>query len=70
MKREDRQLLFTALGFMAVVMQRGTMTGDGAARAQGFAILIEEFCRTAVPEAFDPPEEPLLGQSESDVSAA
>jgi len=57
MTPEDRQLLFTALGFMAVTMKGDKAIGNGAARAQDYATLIEEFCRTTVPEAFDPVEE-------------
>ena len=56
MTREDRQLLFTALGFLAVTLQRNGGGGNDAARAQAFATLIEEFCRTYVPEAFEADE--------------
>jgi hypothetical protein len=53
MTRADHQVLFTALGFTAVVMQ-GTAGPEGAIRARKLARLIEEFCRAALPEACAP----------------
>lgn len=47
-----RELLFTALGFTAVAMQDGPTAG-AADRARAFAALIEDFCRRALPEAFE-----------------
>jgi hypothetical protein len=51
----DFRLICTALGFAAVAMQSGnkSLEGEGASRAVGMAKLIEEFCRTAIPEAFE-----------------
>lgn len=46
--------LFDALGFTAVVIGGGTLPRkEGNRRAREFAGLIEEFCRHAVPEAFE-----------------
>lgn len=53
MTRTDQQILFTALGFTAVVLQGGR-EDDGSRRAQEFARLIEEFCRATLPEVFAP----------------
>lgn len=47
----DIRFLCTALGFTAVAMQSKNQTAqDSAARAAAFADLIEEFCRTNLPE--------------------
>lgn len=49
----DLRVLCTALGFTAVVMQGEKIPRKfGALRATAFANLIEEFCRSTVPEAF------------------
>lgn len=51
MTRTDQKVLFTALGFLAVVIN--DVPGDGrAARATALADLIEGFCKTMVPDAF------------------
>jgi hypothetical protein len=47
----DLRTFCTALGFTAVVMQ-GNTGKDNAARAQDIAVLIEEFCRTTLPDVF------------------
>ena len=50
----DSRLLFTALGFTAVVVQGGRFPKEeGAKRAIQFASLIEAFCRDSIPEAFE-----------------
>jgi hypothetical protein len=46
----DIRFLCTALGFTAVAMQGKAQDKDSALRAAAFASLIEEFCRTHVPE--------------------
>ena len=61
----NRQILFTALGFTAVVIQ-GASGADGAARAVGFAHLIEEFCRETIPNAFGGESHASSGQSDID----
>lgn len=53
MTRTDHQLLFTALGFLAVVMKGEDTKKDGAKRATALAGLIESFCYTTVPDAFE-----------------
>lgn len=50
MTRDDLRIFCTALGFTAVVMQGGEHQKDRALRATGLANLIEEFCRSAMPE--------------------
>ncbi len=52
MSREDRQILFTALGFLAVVMREGMPREKQAMRARAMADLIEAFCRSELPQAF------------------
>ena len=47
----DQKVLFTALGFLAVVL-KGEPVADQAERALAIAGLIESFCRLHVPEAF------------------
>ena len=47
-----RELLFTALGFTAIAMQDSPSAAT-ADRARAFAALIEDFCRQALPEAFE-----------------
>jgi len=49
----DQRLLFTSLGFLSVVMQGDDTMTNRAGRARTMASLIEEFCRWAVPDAFD-----------------
>lgn len=47
----DIRFLCTALGFTAVAMQgKSAATQEGAQHAAAFADLIEEFCRTTLPE--------------------
>lgn len=54
MNPTDLRILCTALGFTAVVMQGGKPSKkEGAVRATGFASLIEEFCRSALPDVFE-----------------
>lgn len=53
MIKADYRLLFTSLGFLSVVMQEGDTMTNRASRARTMASLIEEFCRWAVPDAFD-----------------
>ncbi|MDX2028387.1 MAG: hypothetical protein SFW62_07105 [Alphaproteobacteria bacterium] len=48
----DLKTLCHALGFTAVVMKDGVSQKNGAARATGLAGMIEEFCRTALPNSF------------------
>jgi len=52
MTRIDQQIIFSALGFIAVAMREETNAQDSAKRARGMAWLIEEFCKTSVTEAF------------------
>ena len=43
---QDRRILFTALGFLAVSMKDGNSeSADHAYRARAFAGLLEDFCR-------------------------
>ena len=51
MTRTDQKLLFTALGFMAVLLN-DTPQDKQALRATALAGLIESFCMSVVPEAF------------------
>jgi len=44
MTRTDFKVLFTALGFLAVVMKGENANNDGADKARKLASLIEEFC--------------------------
>ena len=54
MNAGDFRVLCAALGFTAVAMRGGRLPKkDVALRASVFARLIEEFCRTVVPEAFE-----------------
>ena len=48
----DLRVLCNALGFAAMAVQGDAGLKEGAFRARGFARLIEEFCRTSIPEAF------------------
>jgi hypothetical protein len=53
MTRTDFKVLFTALGFAAVVVHgKGKSSTDNHTRALSLSIFIEEFCRAHVPEAF------------------
>ena len=62
----DLRVLCTALGFTAVVLQGEKIPRKlGALRATTFATLIEEFCRSSVPEAF-----PAAGEAERKFSVA
>ena len=70
MARTDHRILFTALGFLAVII-RGDVQGDKQAlRATTIAKLIESFCQTSLPEFFA--SEPLsdsLGTSAAEISS-
>lgn len=47
----DLRILYSALGFNAVIMQgKDIFQKDGAFRATALANLIEEFCRVTLPE--------------------
>ena len=52
MTRTDREILFTALGFLAVVLRDDVPHDKQAMRAMAVADLIESFCRSALPESF------------------
>lgn len=52
MTRTDQKILFTSLGFLAVILNDAPKDRQ-AMRATAIANLIESFCRAAVPEAFD-----------------
>jgi hypothetical protein len=52
MTRSDFQILFTALGFLAVVMKGDSSKKDGAKQAKAMATMIEVFCRTTHPDLF------------------
>jgi len=65
MTRNDYQILFAALGFTAVTMQ-GAIGTDLATRAHGLAMLTEEFCRNALPEAFAPEDRVQEASSDND----
>ena len=71
MTRTDYKVIFTALGFLAVI-QDNVPRDRQALRATTIAQLIEAFCASAVPEAFmsDAPApaaeaEPLVGTERS-----
>ncbi len=51
MTANDHKILFTALGFLAVIL-RDVPQDKQAMRATAIAGLIESFCISAVPEAF------------------
>jgi hypothetical protein len=53
MTRDELQILFTALGFLAVVMKGENANKDDAKQAKAMAALIEAFCQAAHPELFD-----------------
>jgi hypothetical protein len=61
MPRQDIQILFTALGFLTVVMKGENAKKDGAKQAKAMAGLIEAFCQAAHPKAFE-------GETEADKS--
>ena len=52
MTRTDTKVIFAALGFLAVILRDAPKDAE-ARRAMAIADLIESFCRSAVPEAFD-----------------
>jgi hypothetical protein len=52
MTSADRQILFTALGFLAVILRNDVPHEKQALRAMAIADLIEAFCRSALPEQF------------------
>ena len=51
MTRTEYKVVFTALGFLAVIL-RDMSNGRQSHRAAAIADLIESFCVGAVPEAF------------------
>ena len=51
MTRADHKIIFTALGFLAVIQDNVPCDGQ-AARATAIAQLIEAFCAASVPDAF------------------
>jgi len=53
MSRNDRQILFTALGFLAVVLREDVPKEKQAMRALAMADLIESFCRSSLPDNFE-----------------
>jgi hypothetical protein len=63
MKPHDVRLLCTALGFTAIVSREGKVSKK---EAVSFAKLIEDFCQSVVPEAF----EAANGNGEGDISEA
>ncbi|MDR3560881.1 MAG: hypothetical protein P4N59_05510 [Negativicutes bacterium] len=52
MMRQDYQIIFTALGFLAVILRDDVPQDKQALRATSIARLIESFCVTEVPDAF------------------
>lgn len=50
MTRTDQQVLFAALGFLAVLVKGDNAKQDGASRAISMAKLIEAFCEASLPE--------------------
>jgi hypothetical protein len=52
MTRPDFKILFTALGFLAVVVKGEYIKKDGAKNATALADLIEAFCQTAHSDLF------------------
>jgi hypothetical protein len=50
--RNDRKVLFTALGFLAVIL-KGESGADQGKHALELADLIESFCRFHLPDAFE-----------------
>lgn len=52
MRDQDYQVLFTALAFMAIILNKHDQGEDLSLRVQNFARLIEAFCRETVPDAF------------------
>lgn len=57
MTPEDLRILCTALGFTAVVTEKGLPAADLASRALDFASLIESFCTRAVTDLASPNQE-------------
>ena len=51
MTQTDYKVVFTALGFLAVILRAAPQDGR-ARRAAALADLIESFCKNAMPEAF------------------
>jgi hypothetical protein len=51
MRRTDHKIIFTALGFLAVILDNAPRDRQ-AMRAMTVAQLIEEFCASSVPDAF------------------
>lgn len=50
MTRMDRQILFSALGFMTVLLKEDAKRKDSATRAVSMSKLIEAFCEATLPE--------------------
>jgi len=52
MIRKDHRIIFTALGFLAVILREDVPQDKQAMRATSIARLIESFCITSVPDVF------------------
>jgi len=52
MTRMDYRVIFTALGFLAVILRNDVPQDKQALRATTIARLIESFCITSLPDAF------------------
>ncbi len=52
MTRTDHRIIFTALGFLAVIMRNDLPQDKRALRAASIADLIEAFCLVEIPDAF------------------
>ncbi len=52
MTRTDHQIIFTALGFLAVILREDVPRDKQALRATTIAGLIESFCQSSLPEVF------------------
>jgi hypothetical protein len=65
MTRTDYKVIFTALGFLAVILDN-VPRDKQALRATTLAQLIEAFCATSLPEAFtsEPPETSRTAETE------
>lgn len=64
MTRNDYQILFTALGFLAIILREDVARDKQALRATAIAGLIEAYCRTALPDAFN--DDPSFQPTEPD----
>jgi len=52
MTRDDFRILFTSLGFLAVVMKGKKSKDNNAKQARAMASLIEAFCKASHPDLF------------------